>query len=435
VLLNRRSGIRADLADLYAADEDLARRFEELRDALDRLDHPPLPLPAPPPAAEATGRDRERRRDLEAELDVVVRRIRALPGQAGFQRPPSVPSLLAEAAHGPVVVVNVSEYRCDALLLGADGLRQVPLEGLDADELERAADVFHADVVTALDPRAAQDEVDAANERVTATLDLLWREVAGPVLAELRVTDPDTRVWWVPTGALCRLNVIRHRTGRGTGMSSSTMSITSPAPKTRRRRPAGEVILGVDTHRDAHMAAALSVMGTVLDTDEFPATAVGYRDLLQWARKLGVVGRAGVEGTGSYGASLSRYLLAQGVDVFDVNRMDWADRRRRGKSDPLDAQNAARAVLSGRARARAKSGDGPVQIARMYKLTKASAVKARTQAINQLKAVLITADPALREELAGLAMPNSSVPVHGSLTGAVRKRSARKGCCRPLESR
>jgi transposase len=82
--------------------------------------------------------------------------------------------------------------------------------------------------------------------------------------------------------------------------------------------------------------------------------------------------------------------------------MDRADRRRRDKSDPLDAQNAARAVLSGRACARAKSGDGPVQIARMYKLTKASAVKARTQAINQLKAVLVTADPALREELAEL---------------------------------
>jgi Transposase len=157
----------------------------------------------------------------------------------------------------------------------------------------------------------------------------------------------------------------------------------------------GEVVLGVDTHRDAHVAA-------VLATGEFPATATGYRDLLKWARKPGSVGRAGVEGTGSYGASLSRYLLAQGVDVFDVNRMDRADRRRRGKSDPLDAQNAARAVLSGRACARAKTGDGPVQIARMYKLTKASAVKARTQAINQLKSILITADPALWEELAGL---------------------------------
>ncbi|WP_327347423.1 IS110 family transposase [Streptomyces europaeiscabiei] len=185
-------------------------------------------------------------------------------------------------------------------------------------------------------------------------------------------------------------------------MSGSTVPSTSPAPKTRRRRPAGEVVLGVDTHRDAHVASVLSVTGAVLATGEFPATAAGYRDLLKWARESGAVRRAGVEGTGSYGASLSRYLLAQGVDVFDVNWMDRADRRRRGKSDPLDAQNAARAVLSGRASARAKTGDGPVQIVRMYKLTKASAVKARTQAINQLKAVLVTADPVLREELAGL---------------------------------
>jgi transposase len=185
-------------------------------------------------------------------------------------------------------------------------------------------------------------------------------------------------------------------------MANSTMSSAMPALKSRRRRPAGEVVLGVDTHRDAHVASVLSLTGTVLATDEFRATAAGYRDLLKWASKSETVRRAGVEGTGSYGASLTRYLLAHGVDVFDVTWMDRADRRRRDKSDPLDAQNAARAVLSGRACARAKSGDGPVQIARMYKLTKASAVKARTQAINQLKAVLVTADPALREELAEL---------------------------------
>lgn len=185
-------------------------------------------------------------------------------------------------------------------------------------------------------------------------------------------------------------------------MANSTTSSTLPAPKSRRRPPAAEVVLGVDTHRDAHVASVLSLTGAVLVTGEFPASAAGYRDLLKWVRKSGAVRRAGAEGTGSYGASLTRYLLAQGIDMFDVNWMDRADRRRRGKSDPLDAQNAARAVLSGRACARAKAGDGPVQIARMYKLTKASAVKARTQAVNQLKAVLVTADPALREELAGL---------------------------------
>jgi transposase len=110
----------------------------------------------------------------------------------------------------------------------------------------------------------------------------------------------------------------------------------------------------------------------------FPAAAAGYSELLEWARGLGTVRRAGVEGTGSFGAALSRYLLAQGVEVFDVNRPDRPDRCRRAKPDPLDAQNAARAVLSGRARAQANSVDGPVQIARMYTRAKGSAVKART---------------------------------------------------------
>ncbi|MEJ8651144.1 transposase [Streptomyces sp. MS1.AVA.3] len=183
------------------------------------------------------------------------------------------------------------------------------------------------------------------------------------------------------------------------------MTDTSLTPRTRRRRSTGEVVLGVDTHRDAHVAAVLSLVGAVIGTEEFPATAAGYRELLQWTSGLGTVRRAGVEGTGSFGAALSRYLLTQGVEVLDVNRPDRTDRRQRGKTDPLDAQNAARAVLSGRARARAKSGDGPVQIARMYKLTKGSAVKARTQAINQLRAVLVAADPNLREELAGLGNP------------------------------
>ncbi|WP_208641600.1 transposase [Streptomyces africanus] len=101
-----------------------------------------------------------------------------------------------------------------------------------------------------------------------------------------------------------------------------------------------------------------------------PTTAAGYHRLLVWARKLGTVRRAGVEGTGTFGASLSRYLLAQRVQVYEVNRPDRTARRLLGKSDPLDAQATARAVLSGRARARAKTGDGPVHSARMFKLAK-----------------------------------------------------------------
>ncbi|MFE7302408.1 hypothetical protein [Streptomyces sp. NPDC057579] len=108
---------------------------------------------------------------------------------------------------------------------------------------------------------------------------------------------------------------------------------------------------------------------------------------------------AGVEEMGSFGAALARYLLAQGMEVSDVNRPDRTDRRHRGKPDPVDAQNAARAVPSGRARAQANSGDGPVQIARMFKLAKSSAAKARTQAINQLKTVLVSADPNLGDSV------------------------------------
>jgi transposase len=141
----------------------------------------------------------------------------------------------------------------------------------------------------------------------------------------------------------------------------------------------GEVVLGVDTHGEFHVAAVLSPLGKVLGTESFPATAAGYRRLLVWAGKLGAVRRAGVEGTGTFGAGLSRYLLAQHVEVYEVNRPDRSARRLLGKSDPLDAQAAARAVLSGHARARAKSGDGPVHSARMFKLAKDSAVKARTR--------------------------------------------------------
>ena len=121
-----------------------------------------------------------------------------------------------------------------------------------------------------------------------------------------------------------------------------------------------------------------------------------------WVGTFGVLRRAGVEGTGSYGAALARHLRAAGVEVIEVNAPDKATRRRRGKTDTLDAQAAARAVLSGRASGSAKAGDGPVEMLRMLKLAKDSAIKARSQTINQLKAVLVAAEPALREALTGL---------------------------------
>ncbi|TCO33004.1 transposase [Kribbella steppae] len=168
---------------------------------------------------------------------------------------------------------------------------------------------------------------------------------------------------------------------------------------------AEEVVLGVDTHKDTHVAAVVTVLGGVIECKAFPTTTAGYRSLLAWARGLGLVHRAGVECTGSYGAGLTRYLLGEGVEVVEVNQPDKATRRRRGKTDTIDAQAAAQAVISGRATATAKTCDGPAEMTRMLKLAKDSAVKSRTQAINQLKAVLVSADAGLRDSLAGLSTP------------------------------
>ena len=166
-----------------------------------------------------------------------------------------------------------------------------------------------------------------------------------------------------------------------------------------------EAVLGVDTHKDVHVAAVISGLGVLLGTRSFPTTASGYRQLLDRAGGFGTIRRAGVECTGSYGAALARHLSANHIEVIEVNQPDKASRRRRGKTDNVDAEAAARAVLSGRARATAKAGDGPVEMLRIFKLAKTSAIKSRTQAINQLKAVLVSADPQLRESLSGLRNP------------------------------
>ena len=133
------------------------------------------------------------------------------------------------------------------------------------------------------------------------------------------------------------------------------------------------------------MAVAIDRQGVRLGDRRSPATTRGYGDLEQWARSLGEVSAFGVEGTGSYGAGLARFLTRRGYTVIDVNRSDRSVRYRKGKSDPTDAESAARAVLAGVADATPKRGDGEVEMIRMVKSTKDSAVKARTQAINQIE--------------------------------------------------
>ena len=156
---------------------------------------------------------------------------------------------------------------------------------------------------------------------------------------------------------------------------------------------------GVDTHRDEHVAAALDGNGGLLGTASFPTTAAGYAALLAWLLSLGQLVAVGVEGTGSYGAALARHLTSQGVKVLEVSRPNRQVRRRYGKSDVVDAIAAARAVLSGEATATPKTHDGPVEALRALKSLQRSANKARTQALNQLSAVLVTAPDELRARL------------------------------------
>jgi len=165
----------------------------------------------------------------------------------------------------------------------------------------------------------------------------------------------------------------------------------------------GFVTGGVDTHGQTHHAAVLDAVGRQLGDREFPATPAGYRALLAWLGEQGRLERVGVEGTGAYGAALARHLRAQGVAVVEVDRPDRKARRAKGKSDPLDAYAAARAALSGTATGAPKSRDGCVEAIRTLRVARSGAVKARSQAINQLKSLLITAPAQLREQLRHLS--------------------------------
>jgi transposase len=163
-----------------------------------------------------------------------------------------------------------------------------------------------------------------------------------------------------------------------------------------------DVFGGVDTHGRTHHAAAIDGAGRLLGDAEFPATAAGYQALLAWLTAFGQVVKVGVEGTGTYGAGLARHLAARGIEVIEVDRPDRKTRRRQGKSDPIDAIAAARAVLAGTATGAPKTRTGPVEAIRALRVARRGAVKARTAALNQAHGLLTSAPEALRAELAGL---------------------------------
>jgi transposase len=159
---------------------------------------------------------------------------------------------------------------------------------------------------------------------------------------------------------------------------------------------------GVDTHLDVHVAAALDERGALLGVESFATTESGYKKLLGWMSDFGPVVLVGVEGTGSYGAGLTRHLQAEQVRVVEVDRPNRQRRRRKGKSDPQDAISAARAALSGDACGEAKTRDGNVESMRVLRVARSSARKGRTQALNQMRGLISTAPEPIRAELRGL---------------------------------
>jgi len=163
------------------------------------------------------------------------------------------------------------------------------------------------------------------------------------------------------------------------------------------------VTVGVDTHKDAHVAVAKDHLGRHLGDNTIPTTPSGYRDLLAWAQSHGEVEAWGIEGTGSYGAGLLRFLRGADQAVIEINRPDRKARRLKGKSDLVDAEAAARAVLSGEASAVPKSADDRVEMIRALRAARSSAIKSRTQAINALKALVVSAPAELREQLRALS--------------------------------
>jgi transposase len=178
--------------------------------------------------------------------------------------------------------------------------------------------------------------------------------------------------------------------------------VTTIGNEGRRSESSGtvvEVVLGVDTHLDVHLAVVLDHLGRRLGAFSVPTTKKGYESLLTWAEGFGPVRCAGVEGTSSYGAGLARHLRAVGIEVREVERPKRRHRRRNGKSDLIDAEAAARAVLAGEAAGEPKSADGRVEMIRTLRSARRSAVKARSQAANQLQGFVVTAPEELRQRL------------------------------------
>lgn len=159
------------------------------------------------------------------------------------------------------------------------------------------------------------------------------------------------------------------------------------------------IVGGVDTHKDLHVAAVVDDHDRILGTSSFAATRQGYRQMLAWMRSLGQLQRVEIESTGSYGAGLLRFLQAAGIEVLEITAPDRQDRRRRGKNDDLDAQNAAHAALAGARTVTPRTRDGMVESLRVLKACRKTAVTARRVALQMIHNTIICAPDILRDQL------------------------------------
>ncbi len=197
---------------------------------------------------------------------------------------------------------------------------------------------------------------------------------------------------------------------------------------------------GVDTHADTHVAAVIDGNGGLLGVESFPASETGYEELLGWLAGFGELVRVGVEGTGSWGVGLSRFLSDHEVMVVEVDRPNRQTRRRQGKSDPTDAVSAARAALSGTATVTPKSRDGAVEEMRVLLVARRSAREQRIQTLNQLRHLVFTAPEEIRIRFkdrpkAGLVNEAANMrPRKGSDPIAYRTNQVIRGLARRIKS-
>jgi transposase len=184
-------------------------------------------------------------------------------------------------------------------------------------------------------------------------------------------------------------------------MTRMHQAATEPAPPSA-VSTSRVVFGGIDTHKELHVAAVVDSGEVVLGTASFSTTRAGYRALIRWLRSFGDVRRVGVEGTGSYGAGLTRHLTEAGVEVLEVDRPDRSDRRRKGKDDDLDAISAARAALHQRRTSIPKSKDGAVEALRVLRVTRQTAIRARRNALQLLRMSIVSAPEELRDQVRNL---------------------------------